>query len=54
MGRNKLIYGLSVTFRYLTQFIGCVTVINLYSDHDRENICDTIKGDIDTSGMTVA
>ena len=54
MGRNKLIYGLSVTLWYLTQFIGCVAVINLYSDKDRNNICDTIKGDLDTSGMTTA
>ena len=37
--RNKLIYGSAVTIWYLTQFIGAVACVNLYSDVERLNPC---------------
>ena len=40
LNKNKLLYGLTITFWYLANFIGCVAVINLYSDKDRLNPCD--------------
>lgn len=40
MSRNKLIYGFYTGGWYLVQFVGCVAVINLYSDKDRNRICD--------------
>lgn len=43
LNRSKLIYGFYTGFWYILQFIGCVTVINLYSDKDRLNVCQTIK-----------
>ena len=43
LGKNKLIYGFYTGLWYIIQFIGCVAVINLYSDKDRLNICETIK-----------
>lgn len=39
LNKNKLLYGLVVTFWYLAQFIGCVAVVNLYSDVDRNIPC---------------
>ena len=41
MSRNKLIYGFYTGGWYLVQFVGAVAVINLYSDRDRKNLCDT-------------
>lgn len=41
LNNNKLIYGLVITLWYLVQFVGCVAVINLYSDSDRLTPCDT-------------
>ena len=43
MSRNKLIYGFYTGGWYLVQFVGAVAVINLYSDRDRNIVCDTIK-----------
>ena len=40
LNKNKLLYGLTITFWYLANFIGCVAVINLYSDKDRLIPCD--------------
>jgi len=40
LSKNKCIYGLAITFWYLANFIGCVAVINLYSDKDRLIPCD--------------
>lgn len=45
LSNNKLIYGLAITFWYLVQFIGCVAVINFYSDIDRLTPCD-LTGDL--------
>ena len=42
MSRNKLIYVFYTGGWYLLQFVGCVAVINLYSDKDREIVCDHI------------
>lgn len=41
LNNNKLIYGFWIGFYYLAQFIGCVAVINLYSDVNRLTPCDT-------------
>jgi len=41
LSHNKLLFGLNITFYYLVQFIGCVTVVNLYSDRDRLLPCAT-------------
>ena len=35
LSKNRLCYGLNLTFWYLAQFIGAVACINLYSDSDR-------------------
>lgn len=35
INKNKLIYGLTISLYYLLQFVGCVAVVNLYSDVDR-------------------
>ena len=43
LNRSKLIYGFYTGLWYIIQFIGCVAVINLYSDKDRLNVCQTIK-----------
>ena len=43
MSRNKLLYGFYTGGWYLIQFVGCVAVINLYSDKDREEVCDSIR-----------
>ena len=43
MSRNKLLYGFYTGGWYLLQFVGCVAVINLYSDLDRKNVCDSIR-----------
>ena len=43
LNRSKLIFGFYTGLWYLLQFIGCVAVINLYSDKDRKNECQTIK-----------
>ena len=45
LSRNKLIYGFYTGGWYLVQFVGCVAVVNLYSDKDREIVCDTIRDD---------
>jgi len=45
MNKNKLIYGLNITFYYLVQFVGCCAVCNLYSDRDRLLPCD-VSGDL--------
>jgi len=39
LNRTKIIYGFTITIWYLTQFIGAVAVINLYSDDDRLKPC---------------
>ena len=39
LNNTKLIFGLVVGLWYLTQFIGAVACINLYSDDDRLNVC---------------
>ena len=43
MSRNKLLYGFYTGGWYLLQFVGCVAVINLYSDKDRKIVCDSIR-----------
>ena len=40
LSKNKLIYGFSIGFWYLLNFIGSVAVVNLYSDKDRLIPCD--------------
>ena len=39
LNNTKLIFGLVVGLWYLTQFIGAVACINLYSDDDRLKVC---------------
>lgn len=41
INRRKLVYGFTITFWYLAQFIGCAACINLYSDNDRLRPCNT-------------
>ena len=40
LNKNMVFYGIWITIWYLAQFVGCVAVINLYSDKDRLIPCD--------------
>ena len=46
LNRTKLIYGFYTGLWYIIQFIGAVTVINLYSDKDRKILCPTILASV--------
>lgn len=41
LNNTKIIYGFTITFYYLLQFVGCVATVNLYSDVDRLTPCAT-------------